>query len=375
VLEKVPLLLLVVGAAAVTLETQAGALRSLESHPLTVRAANAIVSYVTYLWEAVWPRSLGILYAHPGASLPWWLVTGCLAFLIAVTLAVVASRRTRPYLLVGWLWYLGTLVPVIGLVQAGEQAMADRFTYVPLVGIFLAAAWILPPGRVTTIGVLMALATLAVRTRAQIGVWRDSITLYEHALALNPRNATVHANLGAVLIERGEPARAKPHLQACIDETDACPEGRQNLATILLDEGRADEAIVLLEQALALRPDLADAHYNLGNALVRLGRDREAIERFRTALRHDPEAVAAAFNLGNALARVGAVAQAVEAYRQALALQPGFAGAHHNLANAFMRLGDFPSAVRHYEEALRLDPSLVQARDGMQSAVRAMGGG
>src|SRR5262249_43530045 len=151
-----------------------------------------------------------------GDALAPGLVAACAALLVVVTAAAVMLRRSRPWLLVGWLWYLGTLVPVIGLVQAGEQAMADRFTYVPLVGIFVAIAWSLPSDAAASrIGAAVAtvvLLLLAAQTRAQLAVWRDSVTLYEHALALDGRNPTVLANLGAVLIQRGEPARARPYL-------------------------------------------------------------------------------------------------------------------------------------------------------------------
>ena len=378
IVEKLPLVGLAAAASVVTLIAQAetGALRSLAAHSIPVRIENAAVSYATYLWMTAWPRRLGILYPHPGGSLSLALVAVSAAALVAVTAIAVALRRSRPYLLVGWLWYVGTLVPVIGLVQAGEQAMADRFTYVPLVGIFVALAWMLPSGaraaRVLAMAVAIVLALLVVRTRDQLGFWRDSVTLYEHALTLNERNPTVHGNLGAVLIERGEPERAKPHLQACIEQTGTCPEGRQNLAGILLAEGRPDEAIALLRQALALRPEMADAHYNLGNALVDLGREAEAIESFRTALRYDPDAYSAAFNLGNALQRAGALQDAIQAYEQCLRIKPDFDGAHHNLATVYLRLGDFPAAAQHYQEALRLDPSLEQSRQGLETAQQAM---
>jgi tetratricopeptide (TPR) repeat protein len=378
VLEKLPLVGLAAAAAAITIAAQsrAGALRGLASHSFAVRVENAIVSYASYLWMTVWPACLGILYPHPGDALSLALVAGSAVLLLAVTAAVVALRRSNPYLLVGWLWYVGTLVPVIGLVQAGEQAMADRFTYVPLVGIFLAVAWALPSAPLASpvlrVAIPVVFVALVIRTRAQLETWRDSVTLYEHALALNERNPSVHANLGAVLLDRGDAAGARPHLQACIDQTDACPEGRQNLAIILLAEGRPAEAITLLEQALALRPDLADAHYNLGNAYVRLGRDADALEPFRTALRWNPDAFMAAFNLGNALQRLGALPEAVQAYEQALRIKPDLAGAHHNLATVYLRTNDFANATRHYQEALRLDPSLDQARQGLETAQQAM---
>jgi len=377
VVEKVPLLGLAAAASVITMvaQTRAGALWALAVLSIAVRVENALVSYASYLWMMVWPQRLGFLYPHPGASLPLGLVAGSAIALVTVTAGVVALRRSRPYLLVGWLWYVGTLVPVIGLVQVGKQAMADRYTYVPLVGIFLAVAWGLPSGplaaRVLRVAIPIVLAALAIRTHAQLGVWRDSVTLYEHALALNERNPTVQVNLGAALLERGDPARAKPYFQACIDQTGSCPEGRLHLATILLDEGRPAEAVTLL-QALSLPPELSYAHYNLGNVYVRLGRDADALEPFRTALRYNPDAFYAAFNLGNALQRLGALPEAIQAYDQALRIKPDLAGAHHNLATVYLRMGDYPSAAQHYQEALDLDPSLDQARQGLRTAQQAM---
>ena len=366
VVEKVPLLGLAAAASVITMvaQTRAGALWALAVLSIAVRVENALVSYASYLWMMVWPQRLGFLYPHPGASLPLGLVAGSAIALVTVTAGVVALRRSRPYLLVGWLWYVGTLVPVIGLVQVGKQAMADRYTYVPLVGIFLAVAWGLPSGplaaRVLRVAIPIVLAALAIRTHAQLGVWRDSVTLYEHALALNERNPTVQVNLGAALLERGDPARAKPYFQACIDQTGSCPEGRLHLATILLDEGRPAEAVTLL-QALSLPPELSYAHYNLGNVYVRLGRDADALEPFRTALRYNPDAFYAAFNLGNALQRLGALPEAIQAYDQALRIKPDLAGAHHNLATVYLRMGDYPSAAQHYQEALDLARSYEAA--------------
>jgi tetratricopeptide (TPR) repeat protein len=371
VVEKLPLLGLAAAVSVVTMLAQAGALRTLATYSLSVRIGNAVVSYATYLWKAVWPLRLGVLYPHPGDSLSLAVVAGSAALLLAVTALAVVVRRSRPWVLVGWLWYLGTLVPVIGVVQAGEQAMADRFTYVALVGVFVAMVWSLPSWRMIPAVAVIVLALLAFQTRAQLAVWRDTVTLYEHALLLDERNSTAHANLGAELIERGEAGRAKPHLERCIELTGACPDGLQNLATIVLDEGRPAEAIPLLERALALRPDFADAHYNLGNVYVRLGRDADAIQSFRTALRYNPDAYSAAFNLANTLTRLGALDDAIQAYQQALRIKPDLAGAANNLGSVYLRQGDFPAAARQYQEALRLDPSLEQARQGLEAARQA----
>jgi protein O-mannosyl-transferase len=345
VAEKVPLLTLSAASAAVTLATQAAspALGSMQEFPLAARVGNALVAYVAYLGKALWPAGLAVFYPHPGSSLSWWRPSGAAALLAAITVLAVALRRSRPYLLSGWLWYLVTLLPVIGLVQVGEQAMADRYTYVPLIGPFVAAAWGIPdaarallaasrrPGgesadrdRVLRWGLPVAagavLLALALLTRAQAAVWKDSVTLFEHALAVTERNHLAHLDLG----------------------------------TALSREGRADEALAHYAEAVRIKPGNSIAQYDLGAALAARGRDAEAMEHYLQALTLDPRYAAAHNNLGILLAKQGRIDEAARHYAEAARLRPDFAEAHFNLAVAFQALGRDAEARAALETATRL---------------------
>jgi tetratricopeptide (TPR) repeat protein len=376
--EKIPLLLIAAAACVVTLVVQSrvGAVKPLAMVPFGARVENAIVAYVAYLWKMVWPRWLAVLYPHPLSGLPLWEVAASGLLLVLVTAVAIRERVRRPYLLVGWLWYLGTLVPVIGLVQIGDLAMADRYTYVPLIGIFIAIAWALPaPGgaplsRFLVPGAVgLALIACLLLTRRQVGFWRDSISLYEHALAVREDNPTMHGNLSAALQLAGRGDEAKAHALRCIELTGTCPDGHQNLAWVLLEEGRIEEAIAHFEEVRRLRPGWAGAEYGLGNALGRLGRDTEAAAHYAEAVRLSPDFQAAHFNLANKLGRLGRDAEAEQHYLEALRLEPDYAGAHHNLATLYLKAGRFEDAARHFREALRLDPLLNEARQGLATAM------
>jgi tetratricopeptide (TPR) repeat protein len=401
--EKFPLLVLVTAASALTIVAQrrAGAMGPLSEHPFGVRIGNAVVSYVSYLGKTFWPQSLSILYPHPGATLPMWEIAASAAVLLVVTALALRERDRRPYLVVGWLWYLVTLAPVIGLIQAGEQGMADRFTYVPLVGIFVATVWLLPSprgalARLAPALAVAALLALAARTSQQLPAWRDSTTLYTHALAVNEANPTAHANLGAELVRQGRTDEARVHFERCIELSARCTTGRDNLGALLLDEGRVDEAVTRFEESLRIDADSAEAHEGLGQALARLGRSTEAEAHYREALRLEPDRFGAHFNLavllaedgraadavahwqeavrirpdhadahyglGNALARVGRDEEAVDAYRAALRIDPDAFAAHFNLGNSLSRLGRRDEAEQHYAEAVRLNPDLAARR-------------
>ena len=335
VLEKVPLVPIAAAAAVATVWAQrAGKLRSLEEYPLLLRLENAIVSYVDYLWKTLWPRDLAVLYPFPD-SLPLAKVLASAALLVLMTAAVWRLRRSRPHLLFGWLWFLGTLFPVMGLVQVGEQAMADRFTYVPLVGIFVAIAWSLPaaaPSLVTAAaaGVLLL---LALQTRTQVGYWRNAATLFEHALAVEERNPVAHMNFGYELLRAGD----------------------------------VDAAIGHLERALELRPNYMNARIELGNALVRRGRLDDAMVHYTRAVERDPRSVQALTNVGHVLALEGRVDEAIPYHEQALRINQTYAVAHNNLGMALAEKGRTVEARAHFEEALRQEPTNTEALNNLGS--------
>jgi len=298
VLEKLPLLALcaAVGAVAVVAQDREGALESLARLPLAERIGNAAGSYVAYLGQALWPSALSAYYPMQPPGSPVRAVASLLALGGATVLAVLLRRRL-PWLLVGWLWYLGMLVPVIGLVQVGSQAMADRYTYVPLVGIFVALAWtidaLVRPARARAalaVGAALALAALAAVTWVQIGHWRDQVSLFTHALAVTGNNGRAHHLLsqGFIAEQRWPEALVHAHEAARLDPEN--PRAHKNLGFVLYRNGRLDEAIASLERAVALDPGYAEAHGNLAIAYGRAGRTDDAVREMRLEMQLRPAA-------------------------------------------------------------------------------------
>jgi tetratricopeptide (TPR) repeat protein len=361
VLEKIPLLALAAASSAVTLWAQRSgeAMRTVEGFPLAERWSNAAVAYVTYLWKTVWPRDLAVFYPHPGAGLPPWKVGASLLVLILITAVALRARRRSPYLIVGWLGYLGTLVPVIGLVQVGSQSMADRYTYLPLIGLFVIVAWGLPDalrrlGGWLVVPAAIVIVALSVSTRAQLEVWRTSETLFEHALEVTERNYVAHNNLGIVAAEGGRLDEAIGHYEAAVRIQPNHAPLHVNLANALVKQSRHDEAYRHYRRALELDADSADAHYNLGSTLAVQGRFEEAIAHYNEALRVDPDDPRAHNNLGSALARQGELDRAVDHFRRAIRLDPDHARAHANLAASLFLLERYEEAWAEVRASRRL---------------------
>jgi len=365
VAEKVPLLALAAASSVLTLLVQraGGAFGSMEQYPLAARAGNALVAYVTYLAKTLWPGRLAVFYPHPGTGLRAFMVLGAAAILVAATLLALRARRARPYLTVGWVWYLVTLVPVIGLVQVGEQSMADRYTYLPLVGIFLMLTWgatdalnLLAP-RASLLRaawpkvVLGALGALAILTFEQTRIWRNSVTLFEHALAVTEDNHVAHLNLGLAFEEKGDLPRAEEQYRRVLDLRGDHPTAHHNLGDILARRGRTLEAIQHYRAALAADADYADAHDSLGVALATEGRADEAATHFAAAIRLDPDQASFRYNWGTALASAKRWPEAIAQFREAIRLRPAYAEAHHNLAAALYFQGDYVGAWREVERS------------------------
>jgi len=310
VAEKIPLLVLslLVGIVTVYAEQKAGAVKSLDAFPADVRIANALVSYVLYLGKTVWPAGLAVHYPHPGA---WglWAVAGAAAVLCAVSLGALRRLHSSPWLAVGWFWYLISLLPVIGLVQIGSHSLADRYTYLPSIGLFVAAVWgiaeIVPQRSgfrraFGAIGVLV-LAALAAGSSVQLDTWKDAVTVFRQAVRVAPENALAQNNLGAALIRRGETAAALAHLRKALSLRPRYPEAAFNTGVALAELGRREEAVAFYGRALELKPDYAEALNNIGVVLASQGRFPEAAERFRKALSIRPDYAAARDNYGRAL--------------------------------------------------------------------------
>jgi protein O-mannosyl-transferase len=380
--EKVPFFALSVASSVVTFVVQqkGGAV----STALTFgqRIANALVSYVRYLKKMFWPDDLAVLYPHPG-HWPLWTVLGCGALLLAVSVLVVTYRRRRPYLVMGWLWFLGTMVPVIGFVQVGIQSMADRYTYLPLIGPFimvvwgghdllterLGAAW---RAAVCTLGAA-ALAACALLTVRQVGFWKNSETLFRRTVAVTRNNYLAHNNLGFYFAGKGRTTEAMEQYRLALKINPAYEDALNNLGYALAGQRKFAEAIPLYEAALRVRPKHAEVNNNLGNALSELGRVDEAMRHYLITLEQNPEHADAHNNLGIALAMKGKLNEAIEHFHAAIRYKPNYASAHSNLGNALAVQHKLDEAIKEFQESLRLKPDEAQAHNNLGNALVEQG--
>jgi tetratricopeptide (TPR) repeat protein len=362
--EKIPFLLLALASCAMTLYAQRNSLEPMRGLTWGTRAAVAVVLYAHYLTRFLFPQDLIAFYAHPRDSLPLSRIISSLMVLVFLTLGLTLAGRKRPYLLVGWLWFLGTLVPVIGLLPVGWHAMADRYTYVPMIGLAILLSWggadlvrarpeLLLPLR---LGVLALLGTALVSTWAQIGVWHDSLALWENAARVAPNSEVVQVNLGTALAEKGLVEEALKHFSEALLHEPESARAHQNMGQTLVKLGRPREAIEHFTEALRIAPSSALTHNNLGRAWMILGSPRQAEECFRAAVAADPESAGFHANLGNALMVQGKPHEALLAYQAAVERKPGGASYHCSLGLALHDVGREEESRRQFQEADRLDP-------------------
>jgi hypothetical protein len=348
VTEKIPWFLMSLALSIVTYVAQqkGGAVSSLVEIPIGIRLKNAFVSYLGYLGKFLWPSRLAVFYPHHvemSTGLPWWKVAVSVAVGIAVSLAAWRWRRSRPYFIMGWLYYLGTLTPVIGLVQVGMQAMADRYMYLPMLGISVILAWgtydlarNIPFRQwVLGIGGIILIMFLSITASFQVSYWKDSESLFRHTLRVEPENPTALFNLG-----------------------DA-----------LLTGGRVDEAIRFFEEGFRYRPDELDIRASLGRTLGEKERYAEAAAQFREILKRRPEDHLALTNLGVTLDRMGRSEESLEFLRAAVARKPDFVDAYTNLGGVLLKMGRRGEATIHLQNALRLNPNDPVGKRLMRAAM------
>jgi Flp pilus assembly protein TadD len=345
-LEKTPLLLLAAGAGLLTLAAQwrEGAVSSLASLPFGERAANALVSYGRYLLATAWPAKLAILYPFPPGGPPAWQVLSSVVCLAAVTALVVRGPGALPAR-VGWTWYLVALLPVLGLLQVGAQSHADRYTYLPGIGLGILVAWGVPTllpvalrgGKALACVSALWLCVLAVVARGQAATWENSVTVFSRAVAVTPPNPVAENLLGKALYLAGDLPAAERHLRESVRLQPGFGEARNNLGIVLFARGNVAESILHLGEAVRLRPGYAEAHNNLGIALARQGSLAAAEASHRRALAIRPDSAAIRNNLGVALVRQGQRAEALRLFEEALRLDPAFPEARRNLADYFGR--------------------------------------
>jgi protein O-mannosyl-transferase len=398
VVEKLPLLLLSAASCVITPMVQGEAVAELTDLSLSSRIANALVSYVGYMGKSFLPIDLAAYYPHPLAGLPMWKLIVAFVFLASITAAVVVLWRKNPYLLVGWLWYLGMLVPVIGLVQVGMQAMADRYMYLPQIGLSIAATWgalyVVRSWRhrarvCGTVGSLTVVG-LMICASQQAAYWRDSETLWRHTLRCTSGNALAHYCLGLALVDQGQLSKAIEQYEDALRVRPDYTDARSNLGVTLASLGRWDEAVRHLEKALATdphsvvvmnnlglalaggghidaairqyrnaletQPDNADVHVNLGLALANGSRPGEAISEFQIALKIQADCVKAHSGLADVLAAQGKMAEAIQHLERVVELQPDRAEIHSNLGVALASLDRLTEAIEHYRKALKISP-------------------
>jgi Flp pilus assembly protein TadD len=341
--EKIPLFLLSALSSAMTLFAQTGAIWNLAEIPLPARLGNALISYVKYLWLTLWPMNLAVIYPYP-ASIKGSEILLALAVLIIISAGVFLAAKKHRYLPVGWLWYLGTLVPVIGIVQVGSQAMADRYTYIPLIGIFILLVWgghdlfvrlkwNARAAELTAAGLIVLLMLLSLR---QVGYWKDGATLFRHTIGVTAENHIAHNNLGIALAHQGKKDGAAVHFREALRISPAYADALYNLALHCQKEGKVDEAIVHYRQLIRVRPS-PDAMNNLAVALMSRGRFDEAAGQLLKILQEDP----------------------------------GNARASNNYGVILLQRGDADSAGKFFERALRLDPGYENARSNLELATKA----
>jgi len=365
IVEKVPLFIVAAAACIVTLiaQREVGALWTLEKMPFEQRIANAFVAYMEYIRKMLWPADLSVLYPHAGMPPAW--KTGLAVTLIA-SLSYVAVRKARemPFLLVGWLWYLGTLVPVIGIIQVGSQSMADRYTYLPLVGLFLAAAWgakslvekrpLLKP--VVIACVIVALAGLPIPSRVQVETWKNSVTLFEQALRMTEVNPLAHHNIGAYYLERNECQKAVPHFLMALEAKKDYPYALSNLGVCTSRGNDPERALRLFDKAIRIEPRFTKARIDRAIYLMRLGRLEEAGMDFLEILKMKPDHEAAHTNLGLIFVQQGKLGDAEAHLREALRVNPRNAEALNNLGLVRMKQGQADEAVASFLKARDFAP-------------------
>jgi protein O-mannosyl-transferase len=383
VVEKLPFVPFIVACSIMTYVAQhsGGITVSLEAIPFGARIASALVGYLQYMRMMVWPAGLAVFYPHPGTTLPLWQPVLATVALAAITALVSRWGRLPPYAAVGWLWYLGTLVPVIGIVQVGSQAYADRYAYVPLIGLFIAITWTaadLAPRLRLPNALLPSIAgglffSLTLCARHQVGYWRDSGTLFTHALDVTRNNGLAHNNLGAYLASTSRRSEAIAEYEAALRINGRAKESLCNLAKTLSELGRTDEAILYAQRAVEAGPTYSTAHTTLGNLMSRAGKTDQAITHYRRAQSLNPNSVEAHYNLGLLLESKGLHDQAISEYEATLRLDPMHTSAHNNLAIALAAQGRIDQAVAHYRHAIRLSPVHVGARYNLAATLAMQG--
>jgi protein O-mannosyl-transferase len=383
VVEKIPLLTLSAVSSVVTFLAQKGVVGETEQLPVLARINNAVVSYVLYIWQMLWPVNLAVFYPHPENRLALWEILLSLLLLLGITATAIVLRKTRPYFIMGWLWYLGMLVPVIGLVQVGWQGRADRYTYLPQIGLYIAITWAVADWAasrrwqraILTPVAMLAIAVLSWRALVHTSYWVDSETLFKHALAVTTNNDVAENNLGIVFLRQGKVDDAISLLQAAVDLRSDNSPAHENLAKALLQKGQVTDALIHYRKLLELQPDNIEVHNIVGTVLVQQGRAREGMEEWEKVLTIQPDNGNAMSNLSWIFAtspdeslRDGA--KAVQLAEQAMRVSRGrIPILFRTLAAAYAENGRFVDAIQTAQRGVELANS--QGNSGLATELQA----
>ena len=372
--EKIPFFALSAASSTITFLAQREAVVPITSIPLKLRISNALVSYVEYIGKMLWPSRLAVFYPHPAHDLAIWQTAALLLLLLAISILVLrlAAAAGRKYLLTGWLWYLGTLVPVIGLVQVGSQAMADRYSYMTLTGLFIIIAWGLPDllGKwphwkiALWASSLIVLSALAICAHLQQRYWKNTLTLCEHALKVTENNYEAHFYIAHMLLEQGRIEEAIWHNTEAVRINPNHANAINNLGVALHKAGRIDEAIYYFKRVLEIKPSLTEAHLSLAAALATKGEFDEAIRHYRIAL-ETADIIPLHRGLGYALLKLGRFEEAVAEYRKVLSAMPNDPDILNKLGYALAHIGKLDEAIREYRKCLQMEPNDLNALNGL----------
>ena len=370
VLEKIPLFFIVVGSCVITFFAQKseGAVKSIAALPLKFRVENAVVSYVSYVLKAIWPHKLAVFYPHPGNTLPLWQIIGGALLIVAACYGAIRTAKKYPYILVGLFWYLGTLVPVLGLVQVGNQAMADRYTYIPLIGIFIIVTWGIPElfkkrrFRKVSLGIsaVIILVALASKTFLQLNTWKNGITLFEHAVSVTENNYAAYNNLGTSY-NSIDLDKAIFYYKAALKIRPNFAAAFYNLGNVFLENGNIDKAIHHYLKSLKIKPNYTAALNNLGEALTKKGDYDKANYYFKRALKTDPTGPDTCMNFANALFLQAKPDIAISLYKKILQTDSENADVRYNLAYVLSSQKKYNEAIHHYNETLSIDSKYSKA--------------
>jgi tetratricopeptide (TPR) repeat protein len=373
IVEKLPLFALSALCCAATILAQEATTVPMEQLPLVLRIENALISYVVYIRQTFWPTRLAAFYPHPGYGLLLWQVALAVALLVLISATVIALRKERPYLVTGWFWYLVMLLPVIGLIQVGLQAHADRYMYLPQIGLLLMVSWTVTEvfaSRSRFAKTLLPIAATTIVVSActawtQVSYWRNGESLWRQTLAVTSKNFIAHNAFGLFLLDHNRLEEAIREFEKSIDARPSYADAHSNLGIVLIAKGEFDSAIIHLQEAIQLRPNEPKGHFNLGTILAQNGDADGAMAEYQKAIDSDPGYAEAHYGFGNTLYEKGRIDEALSHYEQALRSQPSYAEVENNIAIALLHKGQPFDAVAHWRKSIELKPDFIEALNNL----------